>query len=90
MTRGFDANGDLIVEPDEEDINGYYECHYPPCIKIENKPKELSICGRCQQARYCGFVCQQRDWPFHKKFCREKLTSISSSSFSSLHKCPQR
>ena len=22
--------------------------------------------------RYCGPLCQQRDWPFHKKVCKEK------------------
>lgn len=22
--------------------------------------------------RYCGISCQQRDWPTHKKYCRER------------------
>lgn len=34
--------------------------------------REFNICGRCQAARYCGSQCQQKDWPAHKKHCREK------------------
>jgi len=70
----YDANGDPIDE--EEEATCYYECHYPPCIKIEREPREFSICGRCQEARYCGTVCQQQDWPVHKKFCREKQRPV--------------
>ena len=22
--------------------------------------------------RYCGAYCQQKDWPVHKQFCRER------------------
>lgn len=72
--RRFNANGELIEE--EEDIACYYECHYLPCTNIEQEPREFSICGRCQEARYCGPLCQQRDWPIHKKFCREKLRPV--------------
>ena len=25
-----------------------------------------------QEARYCGTSCQQRDWPSHKRYCRER------------------
>ncbi|PVD21753.1 hypothetical protein C0Q70_17554 [Pomacea canaliculata] len=55
-----------------EDSCIYYECHYPPCTKMEKELREFSICGRCQQVRYCGTFCQERDWPMHKRFCREK------------------
>ncbi|XP_063084537.1 zinc finger MYND domain-containing protein 19 isoform X2 [Cavia porcellus] len=34
--------------------------------------REFNICGRCQVARYCGSQCQQKDWPAHKKHCRER------------------
>jgi hypothetical protein len=70
-SKCFDANGDLVE--DEDEITCYFECHYPPCIRMEREPREFSICGRCQEARYCGPSCQQRDWPVHKKFCREKV-----------------
>lgn len=73
-TKCFNANGELIEE--EEEPACYYECHYPPCTNLEQEPREFSICGRCQQARYCGSNCQQRDWPVHKKFCREKHRPI--------------
>jgi len=70
MNKCYDANGDLVE--DEEEVTCYFECHYAPCIRMEREPREFSICGRCQEARYCGPSCQQRDWPVHKKFCREK------------------
>lgn len=69
----YDANGELLEG--EDDSNTYYECHYPPCTRIENELREFSICGRCQEVRYCGTACQQRDWPVHKKHCRERRKS---------------
>lgn len=70
--RLYNANGEAIR--DEDDGFCYYECHYPPCTSMEQELRQFSICGRCQEARYCGPVCQQKDWPIHKKFCREKRT----------------
>ncbi|KAJ8300100.1 hypothetical protein KUTeg_021619 [Tegillarca granosa] len=66
----YSSNGEDIGDEDENCV--YYECHYPPCTNIEHQVREFSICGRCQEVRYCGTYCQQKDWPVHKKFCREK------------------
>lgn len=41
-----------------------------PCSLFQLR--EFNICGRCQVARYCGSQCQQKDWPAHKKRCRER------------------
>lgn len=68
--KHYSPNGDPLSE--EEEPTCFYECHYPPCSNMEQEPREFSICGRCQAARYCGAPCQQRDWPVHKRFCREK------------------
>ena len=32
----------------------------------------MSFYNIIQEARYCGISCQQRDWPTHKKYCRER------------------
>lgn len=42
--------------------------------------REFNICGRCQVARYCGSQCQQRDWPAHKKQCRERKRVLALES----------
>ncbi|CAH1786484.1 unnamed protein product [Owenia fusiformis] len=68
--RFYNANGEVVEEDD--DTNVYYECHYPPCSSMEKELREFSICGRCQEVRYCGSYCQQKDWPIHKKHCRER------------------
>ncbi|KAL7636461.1 UNVERIFIED_CONTAM: hypothetical protein RMT77_013236 [Armadillidium vulgare] len=68
LAQYLNANGEACNE--EEDC--YYECRYPPCTSIEQELKQFSICGRCQEARYCGIVCQQKDWAAHKKICRER------------------
>ncbi|KAF2354867.1 HNH nuclease [Trinorchestia longiramus] len=65
---------------------GYYECRNPPCTQIEQHLRQFSICGRCQEARYCGTFCQQRDWPVHKKTCQPKARPASSAS----DKSPER
>lgn len=66
----YNSNGELVEE--EDDSSSFYECHYPPCCKMESELRQFSICGRCQQVRYCGTQCQERDWPNHKKNCKEK------------------
>ncbi|KAK3854291.1 hypothetical protein Pcinc_039220, partial [Petrolisthes cinctipes] len=68
VTRYFNSNGEVVEEEDD----CYYECRYAPCTNMEKELREFSICGRCQEARYCGTYCQQKDWPVHKKLCREK------------------
>jgi len=70
VLRYCNEDGDIVEE--EDDSHCYYECRYSPCIAIERDLREFSICGRCQEARYCGSLCQQRDWPAHKRVCREK------------------
>ncbi|XP_041370719.1 zinc finger MYND domain-containing protein 19-like [Gigantopelta aegis] len=68
--RYYNSNGEIVET--EEDSCVFYECHYPPCTNMEKEMREFSICGRCQEVRYCGTYCQQRDWPVHKRSCRER------------------
>ncbi|KAH3779324.1 zinc finger MYND domain-containing protein 19-like [Dreissena polymorpha] len=74
-SRLLDRDGDTIQEDVtvvESSCVLFYECHYPPCTNMEKHLREFSICGRCQAVRYCGLTCQQRDWPVHKQYCRER------------------
>jgi len=70
VLRYYNNDGEIVEE--EDDSFCYYECRYAPCIGMERELREFSICGRCQEARYCGAGCQQRDWSNHKRVCREK------------------
>ncbi|KAL5011307.1 hypothetical protein ScPMuIL_009858 [Solemya velum] len=72
----YNCNGEIIEK--EEDNCVYYECHYPPCTNIEKEIREFSICGRCQDVRYCGTYCQQKDWPIHKRHCRDRRRQSSA------------
>lgn len=47
---------------------------------VSSQLREFNICGRCQVARYCGSQCQQRDWPAHKKQCRERKRVLALES----------
>ncbi|KAK7095525.1 zinc finger MYND domain-containing protein 19-like [Littorina saxatilis] len=73
-THCFDSDGHIISGTEESLM--YYECHYAPCSKMERDLREFSICGRCQFVRYCGQRCQEKDWPMHKYFCRERKASV--------------
>lgn len=70
VLRYYNNDGEVVEE--EDDSYCYYECRYAPCIGMEKELREFSICGRCQEARYCGPGCQQRDWAQHKRVCRER------------------
>ncbi|XP_076436704.1 zinc finger MYND domain-containing protein 19-like [Babylonia areolata] len=70
--RYYDSDG-RVFESGTEEL--YYECHYPPCSRMESELREFHICGRCQYVRYCGQQCQERDWPMHRHYCREKNPS---------------
>jgi len=62
----------------------FFECHYPPCTAVETEPREFAMCGRCQQARYCGRECQRDDWTIHRDNCNETHRRSSHSSSRSL------
>lgn len=77
--RSYDANGDFVLSTSATSI---FECRHLLCSRVEAEPGQFSICGRCQEARYCGKPCQLSDWPVHLKLCREKEQPRSQPSSS--------
>ena len=37
------------------------------CNKVYHK---FNVCAGCKVRRYCGEVCEQKDWDKHKQFCK--------------------
>ena len=50
VMRYYNNYGEIVEEADDSLI--FYECHYPPCTRIERELREFSICGRCQVRTY--------------------------------------
>ena len=44
-------------------------CGNEECNKVDHKVKFM-VCGGCAVRRYCGEVCQGKDWDKHKMFCK--------------------
>ena len=65
VMRYYNNYGEIVEEADDSLI--FYECHYPPCTRIERELREFSICGRCQvhtNSTECSKVwkkCKLRD-----------------------------
>ena len=55
----------------------------------EANPAILRRCGKCYTVSYCGRECQKKDFPSHKKRCKEATRIISEISEQWLI-CPQR
>nr|NP_001123343.1 zinc finger protein (MYND)-12 [Ciona intestinalis]FAA00232.1 TPA: zinc finger protein [Ciona intestinalis] len=79
-THFYKSNGEMVSNDDE--TQSFYECHYPPCTKIEREFRGFSVCGHCQLVRYCGYTCQQKDWAAHKKHCRHKKQNLPRFCYS--------
>jgi hypothetical protein len=42
----------------------------PACQGCNSNSKELSVCGRCKEAKYCSRDCQKREWKQHRQSCK--------------------
>jgi len=59
-----------IAQPNEKKEAQLMVCIH--CNKQESALGEFQICPRCNDAVYCGKVCQKASWKLHKKVCGKK------------------
>jgi len=84
VCRSYNADGELTTGKKFDEEQTFFECRYPPCTNMETTVGEFGVCGRCRNARYCGNICQQKDWATHKKHCIDisKKRRLSESGLS--------
>ncbi len=42
----------------------------PACVSCKTSSTKLFNCTRCRKVKYCGTVCQKKDWKVHKVHCK--------------------
>ncbi len=42
------------------------------CAGCRSTEKGLGQCSGCRKVYYCNVACQKKDWPQHKKICKER------------------
>jgi hypothetical protein len=50
------------------------------CSYCKEKAEKISKCANCLVARYCGKVCQKKDWKTHKIECATLGTQLAENS----------
>lgn len=66
--RFYGANGDNACAEESDTV--FYECHNPPCCRMEKFLCQFNVCGQCGVVRYCSVRCQELNWLAHKRFCQ--------------------
>jgi hypothetical protein len=68
--RGFQS-AKTPADFEKEDVV-FKTCHNGMCCM--GTEDNLKLCARCKVVRYCSRECQAKDWPDHKKHCKEMAT----------------
>lgn len=50
--------------------------HCSSCERVDEKAN-FRKCSNCKTAQYCDEVCQRKDWPLHKRICRDSCTHLA-------------
>jgi hypothetical protein len=64
------ANGESVSRDEGYDyIRDHTESR---CQVCGTEGRRFKCCGQCRMRRYCGPVCQRKDWPTHKTVCQPR------------------
>ncbi|KAJ7507042.1 hypothetical protein B0H11DRAFT_1969999 [Mycena galericulata] len=52
-------------------------CREPSCTNTKLKGSSMSLCKQCKTVFYCSAVCQRKDWPCHKSWCKKQGAQLA-------------
>jgi len=71
---------DVVALEASGNVHVSTEYQYFTCFNCTVKDQEFPLkkCVKCKVARYCVVDCQRKDWPDHKKWCKDVVSYRSS------------
>ncbi|QLQ78133.1 hypothetical protein HG537_0A03800 [Torulaspora globosa] len=64
----------------KNEVTGVRQCANFACGKWEDFPRQFAKCRRCKRTKYCSRDCQLTAWTYHRYWCHEVGTSVSTTA----------
>lgn len=64
----------------KNEVTGVRQCANFACGKWEEFPRQFAKCRRCKRTKYCSRDCQLNAWTYHRYWCHEVGTSVSTTA----------
>lgn len=64
----------------KNEVTGVRQCANFSCGKWEDYPRQFAKCRRCKRTKYCSRDCQLNAWTYHRYWCHEVGSSMSTTA----------
>lgn len=64
----------------KNEVTGVRQCANFACGKWEDYPRQFAKCRRCKRTKYCSRDCQLNAWTYHRYWCHEVGSSMSTTA----------